>query len=537
MTKILGYISLVLILLCQACANQVNLTGGPRDERPPQLDTVKSFANEQLRFEKQDIQLFFDEYVEIRDASKQLVVSPPLSQPPKLTSRLKRVTFAFDEDEVLKENTTYVINFGSSIRDFTEGNKLENFTRVFSTGDQIDSLELSGTITDALTGDPAKECLVLLYIEDRDSIVYQEKPYYFAKTDDNGAFTVKNLRADTFKIVALKDENLNYLYDTPAELIGFLDSTIMVSCNDSTPLDLTVFKEDGTAKYLGYEAVAKGRIEVEFDQTPDLSQIIRIDSAMGRKLLTSTIDKKVNLWYDDRGSTRQQWLIYGDTISMRIPKNTDALDTTVTISRMDQNTVHPDQSITFKTNHPVATIDTSQIMIIDTTAKDTLGMRYDLDTAQQTITISPDKAWPEAANLSISWLPGSVTDMWGHTIDTTQQMVTIGSRTDYGTISLAVDSIPAGDSFVIQLMKGEKVIEHFKTINTDTVLTISPLLPDSYSVKIIEDANGNGRWDSGNYLQKKQPEKIYKEIKLDELRENWILDERLNMTTIKQENE
>ena len=134
----------LLTQLWIACGNQVPLTGGPRDESPPVLDTLESTRNNQIRFEKQPINLTFDEFVNLRDASKQILISPPLDKPPIINSRLKKVSVAFDEDEVLKENATYVINFGNSIVDFNEGNKLENYTFVFSTGDYIDSLSIKG---------------------------------------------------------------------------------------------------------------------------------------------------------------------------------------------------------------------------------------------------------------------------------------------------------------------------------------------------------------------------------------------------------
>ena len=193
-----GIIGTLGLLLFGSCHNQIQLTGGPKDEAPPVLDTTLSTPNNQVRFDKQEITLYFDEYVSVRDPIKQILVTPPLIYAPQVTERLERITFEFDDKEVLKENATYVINFGESIIDYNESNKLENFTMVFSTGDYIDSLSIRGNVIDSKTQQASPEYLVMLYESVYDSVVYKEKPFYFARTDMEGQFEINNLRADTF---------------------------------------------------------------------------------------------------------------------------------------------------------------------------------------------------------------------------------------------------------------------------------------------------------------------------------------------------
>ena len=128
------------------CASGGQLTGGPKDTSPPVLDTLKSAPLQPLNYFPRRLEFFFDEFVQVKDPTKQVLVSPPLTYIPKVKERGKKVTFEFDPKEVLREDATYTINFGEAIVDFREGNKLSNFTYVFSTGDYIDSLSLKGRI-------------------------------------------------------------------------------------------------------------------------------------------------------------------------------------------------------------------------------------------------------------------------------------------------------------------------------------------------------------------------------------------------------
>ena len=171
-----------------SCASTGELLAGPKDTTPPVLDTMMSTPNNQVRFQKQDIVFVFDEFVEVKDAFKQVLVSPPLNYLPKVSGRGKKVTFAFNEKEELRENVTYSINFGDAIVDFREGNILSNFVFAFSTGDHLDSLSVKGTVVDALTSKPAENVQVLFYDILEDSIVAKSRPYYAVKTNKNGNF-------------------------------------------------------------------------------------------------------------------------------------------------------------------------------------------------------------------------------------------------------------------------------------------------------------------------------------------------------------
>ena len=232
------FITTVLLLTLIGCANQGTLSGGKKDTTPPIIDSLKSTSNYQTNFKKQTIELTFNEWLQLNDVFKQVVVSPPLREKFDVSLKKKTVRFEFDEKEILRENATYTINFGTAVQDLTERNPVEDLRFVFSTGDFIDSLEVTGQVVEAFDKKPVKDVLVMLYDNLSDTVVRKEKPFYFAKTDEGGNFSIKNVRADTFKVFALIDGNANYLFDNVSEKIGFLKEPIVVT--DSTKVDLTL---------------------------------------------------------------------------------------------------------------------------------------------------------------------------------------------------------------------------------------------------------------------------------------------------------
>ena len=174
------------------------------------------------------IQITFDEYIVLDNVNQELIVSPPMVELPEVKLRKKTLIIEFEEE--LKENTTYTFNFGNAIKDLHEGNKLQNFEYVFSTGDILDSLSVKGTLRYAETlKKPEESFSIMLYSDLRDSVPLTEIPMYVGRSDDSGVFSVNNLRPDEYKVFALKDGNNNFLFDLPSEEIAFLDTSLTVN--------------------------------------------------------------------------------------------------------------------------------------------------------------------------------------------------------------------------------------------------------------------------------------------------------------------
>ena len=218
---------LVLVILAQ-CAKIGSPSGGPKDIAPPVL--LKSQPlNRSTLFTGTKIELTFDEYINSQGMSQELVISPPMEETPEIRMRGKTLVIDFMED--LRENTTYTLSFGETIKDLNEGNILRNFEFVFSTGEKLDSLGVLGMAVQAFDLDfPETEdpFFVMLYENQSDSAPLLEIPDYVGKITPQGAFLINNVRPGTYRLFALQDLNRSYKYDVPEEMIGFIDTTLLL---------------------------------------------------------------------------------------------------------------------------------------------------------------------------------------------------------------------------------------------------------------------------------------------------------------------
>ena len=522
-----------------SCANQIPLTGGPKDELAPSLDTALSTPNNQIRFEKKKITFVFDEFIDLQDPAKQVIVTPPLIYQPTISERLKTLTFEFDEKEILKEDATYVINFGEAVVDFTEANKVENFTLVFSTGDYIDSLSISGNVIDAKTREPSEEYLVMLYETVYDSIVYLEKPFYFARTDESGNFQINNLRADTFKLFILNDQNLNYTYDI-GEQIGFLDSLIYLTDSSDIILSLESFLENTFPRYIGYESINKGLLRLEFDRSIDPDSINLLNSDSIRYEITQHTPTTYDIWYYPDNLTKLNVLYNYDTISCRINlRSAEPLENQISLildKSLGDIGLYPNGSFKIKSDYPIQSIDTGFIYITDTLSSQQVSYDIVIDSADNRyVIISPTVESGQLIELTM--LPNSLIDLWGNTVDTSVNYFSIADIEDFGTIKLSFGqySAHAGSYYAELLLDNKETIaSHF--ITSDTLITVSKLVPGDYSLQLIEDLNQNGVWDPGDYLKKLQSEVFYS-LPLDKVKGNWIIEKSIDLSNLKQSNE
>ncbi|HWY34182.1 MAG TPA: Ig-like domain-containing protein, partial [Nitrosopumilaceae archaeon] len=167
------------------CAQIVPLTGGIKDTTPP--TPLKSIPeNRAINVTSRTIVIEFNEFLQLNDVQNQLIITPQLKEFPDVSVKGKNLVIKFNE--ILLVNSTYCLNFGNSITDLHEGNQLKNYTFVFSTGNSIDTLKLSGKLIDAFTLEPIKDAWVMLYDSKSDSIVYRDKPMYIGKSGSDGNY-------------------------------------------------------------------------------------------------------------------------------------------------------------------------------------------------------------------------------------------------------------------------------------------------------------------------------------------------------------
>jgi len=250
MTKQVLQILLVfsLILIFERCAQIVPLNGGKRDTTPPKL--VKAFPeNNSVDFKFASIILLFDEFVQVKNLSTQLIVSPRLKTTPEISADGKKITIGLKTEELLP-NTTYRFSFGKAIVDMHESNPVENFEFAFSTGSFIDSLKINGDVTEAFNNKASANILVGLYYGERtgDSLPYKTEPDYYTRSNDRGEFIFKNLPYKTFRVFGFSDNNKNSLYDGETEKIAFLQSDLELISD--TSIHLKLFQEEASKSFI-----------------------------------------------------------------------------------------------------------------------------------------------------------------------------------------------------------------------------------------------------------------------------------------------
>ncbi|OFX88086.1 MAG: hypothetical protein A2W99_10945 [Bacteroidetes bacterium GWF2_33_16] len=243
--KAISFCYIGIIFIAMGCAQVVTPTGGSKDSEPPVIKLSKP-ENFSTNFKNKNVSITFDEYIQLKDLNKSLIISPPMEEKPMI--RVKGKTLNINFDSFLKDSTTYNLYFGNALQDFNEGNPYLNFQYVFSTGSYIDSLSIKGKILNAFDLVSVEDVFVMLYSELTDSVPYKQIPEYISKTDKEGTFRINNIRNDKFKIFALKDANNNYLFDNSSEEIAFSDSIITFAPETINHID-TIFKiQDNNTK-------------------------------------------------------------------------------------------------------------------------------------------------------------------------------------------------------------------------------------------------------------------------------------------------
>ncbi len=232
-----------LITTETGCANMSPPTGGPRDSLPPMLVTTLP-KDSSTGFNTQKIVINFDEYIQLDNIQKNLLVSPIPKIAPTVLSKLRTITITLRD--TLEENTTYTLDFGNAVKDLNEGNVLRNFRYLFSTGNTLDSLEVAGKLIIAETGKTDSTMIVILHTNLDDSAVVKSPPRYAARVDRDGNFRFRNLPADTFAIYGLKDEGGSRRYLTKKQLFAFSDSLVL-SAEQNRQINLYAFLAKDTA--------------------------------------------------------------------------------------------------------------------------------------------------------------------------------------------------------------------------------------------------------------------------------------------------
>ncbi len=542
-----------IAFLLKGCANVGSLKGGAKDTTPPQIVKEKSTPNLQTNFKKQPIILTFNEWVKMDDAFNQIVVSPPLNERPEVVLKGKKLYFDFAKDEVLRENATYTISFGDAIKDITESNPAKSLRFVFSTGSTIDSLVVTGKVLDALTGLPTEGVVLMLYDNLSDTVVKKLKPFYFGKTDKEGFAKIENVRPGTFKVFALKDVDLNYLFNQESEKVGFPNDNLIVSASSKefmkrdtasqtdsiqrirdsieasqASLQIRLFDPFKTLKITNRETDKYGIVKLTFNKPTEGSAITFDD--VKQNAFTEVSKDSLLVWYNAVDET--PWNIYfkgeksTDTIRIR-PRGKAEFMKRGKLAPLSISTTilkKPGKAIELLLNYPISKIDTSLIKLVDS-SKNLVPLIVKIDSiSKRKLLLESD--WKEGKIYDLSILPKAFTDIYGLNNDTIPSKINILSKKEFGDVIIKIKGLDKEKSYICQLLNGAGVIEgEFYADNVaDIEKRIESLQPDQYSVTVIEDLNKNRVWDTGDYDKKRQPERIFSKKSEQALRANWELE-------------
>lgn len=510
-----------------ACAKQISPNGGPKDETPPKVLEI-SPPHLSTNFNGQTIQIEFDEYFKLNKPSEQIIISPLMVKRPEFKIKGRVLTIELQEE--LQENTTYTLNFGLAIQDNNENNELENYEYAFATGDEIDSLEVHGEVFFAQDGATAENVLVALYESGIDSLFTTMPPKYISRTDKEGSFKLRNIRAGEYQLIALSDKNNNFFFDQATEEIAFYPSPINVTDSLRGHFDLFMFNEGKTQLRLSdKKKVDYGHLQLFFSKPQDTLEVRLLDSLnliSADSLLIDYASKKdtVDIWY--RSSEAEELVFeviasenYADTIEFKNLKKAEELPKLSHRTNLGRGELDLNQRLWLQYNHPILQIDSTQIAFFEDSIQANQPLKVWKDTSNMhRIYLETD--WKPAQNYQLHLYPTFATDFFGQIRDTIRLNFTVQTEENYGTLIVKLQNFNEDLDYVFQLRDSKnKIIKEQKLTNNE--LTLPYLKPSEYQISVIEDRNKDGVWTTGNYELKRQPEKIFVIAEKVEIRPNW----------------
>lgn len=559
---VLGIMS--ILIFPPSCANTSSPpTGGPKDTIPPVLVAVTPFMNSTMHprdVKHSQVSFEFDEYVVLNNPNSYIFLSPPQSKPPTAKIKGKKVVVSFQEP--LDSSRSYSLSLGEAIKDNNEGNPFPPFTFSFSTGDHVDSLFVSGNIVEASTMLPMSNITVLFHTDPSDSAIFKVRPRAAAKSDLWGYFTVRNLPADTvYRVFAIEDLNNNNMYDPDMERVAFLDTLVVPTrvIRDSIPelatvmmtdtaaclarpaqITLSMFKEMSSKQLLrAKERVSRRQMYLKFSAPYPQIDSLLLDGISPDKLITehNYYHDSLTIWINDQGpipDTLQMRLTYHrtddslnilvpvtDTIRMIRPKGkmvenrwgeiVEEADT-VAVYQVDASPEKIDQEgIVILFESPMVTTPFDSITVISkNTREQTAPVQFSVerDTANiRRFILRLNEKLTTGYEYTLRIPDSLFMDIDGIYCDSLVK--TFSLPQDESLSSLTIEANNVKERYMIELVD-EKRTKVYRTYHIDTasVLLFPYLKAGKYSVRITEDKNGNGQIDTGNLLERRQPEKV-----------------------------
>ena len=528
--KKITFLVLLLTLIIGSCAKQGLPSGGPIDKEAPKL-LKASPENYSINFSGTEIRFNFDEYVKLKDINKQLIISPPLKIQPLIVPQTGASKFIkIKIQDTLQPNTTYSFNFGNSIVDNNEENPLPFFKYVFSTGSEIDSLKLSGTVKDALLQKTDNFVSVILYEVDStftDSIIYNKPPRYVTNTLDSAStFNFENLKEGEYVLIGLKEENTSYKFNQKSDKIGFVNQRVSIPTDEI--FELKLFKEIENYRALKPKQVRKNRIKFRYEGPYNNALKVKLTTQNLPEdfdyLITKNIkNDTLNYWFKPELALDSLNFVMSykkaiDSFKVKLRKKTkrDSLSFDGNAQQMDFAT-----HFGIAPSIPIVKIDNSKIEIIN---KDSVPVSFisKIDPLTQLIELQFEKKEKEQYKIKI--YPNAFTDFYNQTNDTLSYSPSLPAFSTYGNIKVTLNNVPKTE-IIVQLIDNKGAVKYEKFGKSKTTFDFLNIRPSKYNLRVIYDENANQKYDTGNYLKKIQPERVSYYPDEIEIRANWDIDQ------------
>lgn len=588
--KTIGQLLWVAIVtsLLSACANMASPNGGPYDELPPKFISSTP-APGQLNYKGKKVEILFDELIQVDKPTENVIITPPQAMQPVIRANGRRVVVELED--TLRENTTYTIDFTNSIADNNEKNILENFSFAFSTGDQIDTLEISGVLLDAATLEPMPGITIGVHTDLADSAFTTTPFVRTSRTNDRGGFTIRNMAPGTYRIYALEDVMRTYKYSQPGQQIAFGDSLIVPTFELTTRQD-TTWKDSltiDTIQTVPYTHFLPDNIALRLFKEKAERQYMLRPERNDEKILTLRFNAPVDSfpvpvpvnftpseesWYylqaEEEGRTLKYWLTDSlvwqqDTLSLSVDYlKSDSLNQlqpqtdTVNFVMRHRSKAEPKKkkkkddepepieflgvniapsgtlemtdtlSITFM--EPVANLDSSLFRLermVDSTWT-AVDFRFFPDTANS-LRFFILRPWQYAEEYRLTVDSATVFSVYGKWNNGLSNAFKLKKEEEYG--HLFINLIGVDTTAFVELLNSSDVPVRKAKVKERGALFMD-LRPDKYYARLTIDLNGNGEWDTGNYAEKRQPELVIYCPKQFQIMQNWQVDETWDVNAV-----
>ena len=550
----------LLPLFFPSCANTTQApSGGKRDTIPPLIIDIKPLPGAvRVPTDGATFVFTFNEYFTIKTAAN-IFLSPPQQRPPK--SRVRGHDLIVTFEEPLEPNTTYTLSFTDAIADANEGNMFPGDTYVFSTGERIDSMMVTGTVRDCNTLAPVKGATVLLHKDHGDSAVFNHRPYAAVKTDDWGFFALPFIQDTLYRIYAIKDANNDNRYDPETETVAFIDSLVrpVMVASDTVPeilkydmldtlrclarrseYELKLFREKPSKQYI----VNKVRTSERSAYLTFMAPGAWIDSLWIRGYRDDQVISQFNilqdsleLWINSRRAAPDTMRIYvnyrkTDTLGRLVPTQEivklPMLPDKRTYSKpLRRNLTHEDTICVYKFQtspetveqngfelefrNPIisAQFDSIRFTAINTRQRQSRAeftVERDSLNLRRYILRPKDKLQP-GFQYSMKLPYRAFRDINGFWSDSTEVKVSLPSDEALSSLELELSGVDR--KLIVDLLgeKRDRVLRSFVT-DHDGTLSFPYLRTGRYSIRITEDGNRNSIIDTGSLLERRQPETV-----------------------------